>query len=97
MLGTEHGYSSSMERIQKAQAFANQNKITARFLYARKTFEINPNHPAIKELKVLAGTSDKVSDDVEDTAMLLFENAMLETGYSLPDPNAFGLKKRGKN
>ena len=92
MVGTEHGYSASMERIQKAQAFAQQDKITAQFLYARKTLEINPNHPAIKALKDLVGTSDKVSEDVEDTAMLLFENAMLETGYSLPDPHAFGLR-----
>ena len=79
-----------MERIQKAQAFANQDKITAQFLYARKTLEINPNHPAIKQLKEQVGTSDKVSEDVEDTAMLLFENALLESGYSLPDPHAFG-------
>ena len=90
MVGTEHGYSASMERIQKAQAFANQDKITAQFLYARKTLEINPNHPAIKQLKEQVGTSDKVSEDVEDTAMLLFENALLESGYSLPDPHAFG-------
>ena len=90
MVGTEHGYSASMERIQKAQAFANQDKITAQFLYARKTMEINPNHPAIKQLKEQVGTSDKVSEDVEDTAMLLFESAMLESGYSLPDPHAFG-------
>jgi len=90
MVGTEHGYSASMERIQKAQAFAQQDKITAQFLYARKTLEINPNHPAIKQLKEQVGTSDKVSEDVEDTAMLLFESAMLESGYSLPDPHAFG-------
>jgi heat shock protein beta len=92
MIGTEHGYSASMERIQKAQAFANQDKITAQFLYARKTMEINPNHPAIKTLKEQVGTSDKVSEDVEDTAMLLFESAMLESGYSLPDPHAFGVR-----
>ena len=90
MVGTEHGYSASMERIQKAQAFGKQDKITEQFLYARKTLEINPNHPAIKQLKEVVGTSDKVSEDVEDTAMLLFENAMLESGYSLPDPHAFG-------
>ena len=90
MVGTEHGYSASMERIQKAQAFGKQDKITEQFLYARKTLEINPNHPAIKQLKEAVGTSDKVSEDVEDTAMLLFENAMLESGYSLPDPHAFG-------
>ena len=92
MIGTEHGYSASMERIQKAQAFANQDKITAQFLYARKTMEINPNHPAIKTLKEQVGTADKVSEDVEDTAMLLFESAMLESGYSLPDPHAFGVR-----
>ena len=87
VVGTEHGYSASMERIQKAQAFNKQDKITEQFLYARKTMEINPNHPAIKSLKEQLGSSDKVSEDVEDTAMLLFENALLESGYSLPDPH----------
>ena len=81
-----------MERIQKAQAFNQNDKITTQFLYARKTMEINPNHPAIKSLKEQLGSSDKVSEDVEDTAMLLFENALLESGYSLPDPHAFGLR-----
>ena len=54
--------------------------------------EINPNHPAIKSLKEPLGSLEKVSEDVEDTAMLLFENALLESGYSLPDPHAFGLR-----
>jgi heat shock protein beta len=92
VVGTEHGYSASMERIQKAQAFNQNDKITTQFLYARKTMEINPNHPAIKTLKEQVGSSEKVSEDVEDTAMLLFENALLESGYSLPDPHAFGLR-----
>ena len=90
MVGTEHGYSASMVRIQRAQAFGKQDKITEQFLYARKTLEINPNHPAIKQLKEQFGSSEKVSEDFEDIAMLLFENAMLESGYSLPDPHAFG-------
>ncbi|MBQ9862399.1 MAG: HAD-IC family P-type ATPase, partial [Lachnospiraceae bacterium] len=92
VVGNEHGYSASMERIQKAQAFNSNDKITSQFLYARKTMEINPNHPSIKSLKEQVGSSDKVSEDVEDTAMLLFENALLESGYSLPDPHAFGLR-----
>ena len=54
--------------------------------------EINPNHPAIKELKELVGSSEKVSEEAEDTALLLFESAMLESGYTLSDPHAFALR-----
>ena len=92
VVGNEHGYSASMERIQKAQAFNQNDKITTQFLYARKTMEINPNHPSIKSLKEQVGNSEKVSEDVEDTAWLLFESALLESGYSLPDPHAYGVR-----
>ena len=38
-----------MEKINKAQAFANQEK-AANYMLAKKTLELNPHHPIIKEL-----------------------------------------------
>ena len=81
-----------MERIQKAQAFATQDKATAQYLYGKKTMEINPSHPAIKELREIVENNETPSADAEDTALLLFESAMLESGYSLPDPHDFALR-----
>jgi heat shock protein beta len=92
IISTEHGYSASMERIQKAQAFASQDKLTAQYLYGRKTMEINPNHPVIKELREIIANSDTPSAEAEETALLLFESAMLESGYSLSDPHDFALR-----
>ena len=92
IISTEHGYSASMERIQKAQAFANQDKLTAQYLYGRKTMEINPNHPVIKELREIVSNSNTPSVEAEETALLLFESALLESGYSLSDPHDFALR-----
>ena len=92
IVGAEHGYSASMERIQKAQAFSNQDKVTNQYLYARKTLEINPNHPAIKQIREQVGNGENVPKDAEDIAMLLFESAMLESGYALTDPINFGTR-----
>ena len=92
IVSTEHGYSASMERIQKAQAFATQDKATAQYLYGKKTMEINPNHPAIKELREIAASGETPSAEAEETALLLFESAMLESGYTLPDPHDFAVR-----
>ena len=92
IVSTEHGYSASMERIQKAQAFATQDKATAQYLYGKKTMEINPNHPAIKELREIVASGETPSPEAEETALLLWESAMLESGYTLPDPHDFAVR-----
>ena len=46
---SQYGYSAHMEKINRAQAFANQEK-ASNYMLAKKHFEINPNHPLIKEL-----------------------------------------------
>jgi len=89
VVSSEHGYSASMEKIQKAQAFTNQDKSNQGYLYGKKTLEINTSHPAIKALREKVLGSEKVPVDVEDTAILLFESAMLESGYNLNDPHEF--------
>lgn len=46
---SQYGYSAQMEKINKAQAFANQEKAPS-YMLAKKTLEINPNHPVMKAL-----------------------------------------------
>merc|ERR1711948_99504 len=53
----------------------------------RKTLEVNPNHPVIADLL------SKVKDDKEDaaamdTAQVLFQTALIESGYEIADPSA---------
>jgi len=92
VISSEHGYSASMERIQKAQAFANQDKASAGYLYGKKTLEINPSHPSIKALRDAIENNETPGKDVEDSAFLLFESALLESGYTLTDPHEFALR-----
>merc|ERR1712050_373039 len=53
----------------------------------RKTLEINPNHPVVVDLlnKI---KSDKEDKPALDTAQVLFQTALLESGYEIADPSA---------
>ena len=54
----------------------------------KKTLEINPRHPLIKELKKRVET-DKDDQTTKDLAMVLFETATLRSGYALSDTYTF--------
>merc|ERR1719276_381921 len=53
----------------------------------RKTLEVNPNHPVIANLlsKVKADKEDKAA---HDTAQVLFQTALIESGFELADASA---------
>ena len=45
---SQYGYSANMERILKAQAFADPKR--AQYLMSQKTLELNPRHPIVARL-----------------------------------------------
>merc|ERR1711988_1151338 len=82
---SQFGYSAQQERIMKAQAFQNKEQIS--MMAGRKTLEINPNHPVVIDLlsKIKADKEDK---SAVDTAQVLFQTALIESGYEIADPSA---------
>lgn len=49
ILTSQYGFSASMEKVNRMQAFQNQDK-AAGYMMARKTLEINPHHGVMKEM-----------------------------------------------
>merc|ERR1712183_539018 len=82
---SQFGYSAQQEKIMKAQAFQNKDQIS--MMSGRKTLEVNPNHPVVVDLltKVKA---DKEDAAATDTAQMLFQTALIESGYEIADPSA---------
>merc|ERR1719316_2498632 len=83
---SQYGYSANMERIMQSQAFAD-NKRTS-YLVSKKTMEINPRHPIIIELKKRAEENPD-SDDTKDLALLIYDTALLNSGFQMEDATGF--------
>ena len=90
ILTSQYGYSAQMEKINRAQAFANQEKAASHML-AKKTLELNPHHPVIKEMltRVKGAIGGEIDDSVKEYAILLYNMALLNSGFLIENPADF--------
>ncbi|KAL2087343.1 hypothetical protein ACEWY4_016171 [Coilia grayii] len=90
LVASQYGWSGNMERIMKAQAYQTGKDISTNYYASqKKTLEINPKHPLIKEMLKRVNT-DGEDQTAADLAVVLFETATLRSGYQLADTKAYG-------
>lgn len=86
LVTSEFGWTANMERIMKSQALRD-NSMTS-YMISKKTLEINPKHGIVKELKAQL-EKDQNSSNIKDTIWLLYDTSLLNSGFSIEDPNTF--------
>jgi len=86
---SQYGWSANMERIMKAQALRDSS--TMGYMAAKKHLEVNPDHVIIKQLRERCET-DKNDKTLKDLIILLFETALLSSGFMLEDPATHGTR-----
>jgi len=83
---SKYGWSANMERIMQSQTLSDANKQS--YMRGKRVLEINSRHPIIKELRERV-TQNPEDENIKQTARLIYQTALMESGFLLNDPKEF--------
>jgi len=85
LITSKFGWTANMQKIIQSQTHSKtQDMQRDYYLNQKKTLEVNPRHPLIKEL--LRRIEDNPADvSAKDMAVMMFNTATLRSGYPLKD------------
>lgn len=92
LVASQYGQSGNMQRIMEAQAYKTRADSSQDFYSKqKKTLEINPRHPLIKNLneRIQADADDAVA---KRNAELMFDTALLRSDYVIADKIEFSTR-----
>ncbi|XP_021897609.1 heat shock protein 90-5, chloroplastic [Carica papaya] len=89
LVSGKFGWSANMERLMKAQALGDTSSLE--FMRGRRILEINPEHPIIKDLNAACKNSPD-SSDAKQAVDLLYDTALISSGFTPDSPAELGNK-----
>ncbi|KAB5527716.1 hypothetical protein DKX38_021563 [Salix brachista] len=89
LVSGKFGWSANMERLMKSQTVGDMSSLE--FMRGRRVFEINPEHEIIKNLTA-ACRSNQDDEDALRAVDLLYDAALVSSGYTPEDPAQLGGK-----
>ncbi|XP_022947514.1 heat shock protein 90-6, mitochondrial [Cucurbita moschata] len=89
LVSGKFGWSANMERLMKAQSVGDTSSLD--FMKSRRVFEVNPEHPIIKNLDA-AYKSNPNDEDALRAIDLLYDAALVSSGFTPDNPAQLGGK-----
>lgn len=84
LVSGKFGWSANMERLMKAQTMGDTS--TLDFMRSRRVFEINPEHPIIRDLSVACRNCPD-NAEAQKAVDLLYDTALISSGFSPDKPS----------
>lgn len=89
LVSGKFGWSANMERLMKAQTLGDTSSLE--FMRGRRILEINPDHPIVKDLQAACKNAPD-SSDARRAVDLLYETALISSGFTPDSPAELGNK-----
>ncbi|CAI0383856.1 unnamed protein product, partial [Linum tenue] len=89
LVSGKFGWSANMERLMKSQTMGDTSSLE--FMRGRRVFEINPEHPIIRNLNA-ACSGNPDDEDALRAIDLLYDTALVSSGFTPENPAQLGSK-----